>query len=110
MPSAREQHAEHADDQRDAKAEQDRRQHVAALLIGAEQERALPVRGPQRRDARIDQLQLRRVERVLDGENGREDRKQEEQHGDGARDHCHARAAEGIEQVASGRAPNPTLG
>ncbi len=97
---AGEQHAEHADRERNAQAIEDRGKHVAALLVGAEQERALAVGGPERRDPRIHQLQLRRIERILHGDDGREDRRQEKQQGHGGCDHGEAGAAERIEQVA----------
>ncbi len=50
-------------DERDAVAVEDRGEHVAALLVGAEQEQALAVGGPERCDPRVHQLQLRRIER-----------------------------------------------
>ncbi|MEY9701707.1 hypothetical protein ABIE71_004450 [Bradyrhizobium diazoefficiens] len=43
-----EDHAGHADGERDTHAVEDGGEHVAALLVGAEQERALAVGGPQR--------------------------------------------------------------
>ena len=84
MPSGREGDAEHADDQRDTQPVEDGGQDVASLFVGAEQIRPLAFRGPQRRDARIDQFELRGIERVLDGDERREDRERHEQHHDEA--------------------------
>jgi len=52
-------------------------------------------------------LQLRRIERVLHGNQRREDRGQEKQHGDSGRDHGEPGAAEGVEQVALDGAGKP---
>src|SRR6266481_5084656 len=103
----REQNAEHANGERNAQAIEDRGKHIAALLIGAEQEWALAVSGPDRRDPRIHQLKLRRIERVLHGKQGREYREQKEQHGYGGRNHGEPGAAKRIEDVAVDGAPKP---
>ena len=107
---AGEQYAENADDKRNAQAVEDGRKYVAALLVGAEQERALAVGHPERRDPRIHQLKLRRIERVLHGEKRRQDREQEEQQRYGGRRHGEPGAAERIEHVAFERAPKPMTG
>src|SRR5262249_10965831 len=88
----------------------DRRKHVAALLVGAEQERTLAVGGPERRDARVHQLQLRRVERVLDRKQRGEDRGEKEQGRDRRGEHGDAGAAEGVEKVAFNKAFEPAFG
>ena len=96
--------------ERDAQAVEDGRPHVATLLVGAEQERALAVRSPERGYARIQQLQLRGVERILHGKQRRENREQEEQHGHRGREHREPGTAEGIEQVACEGAREPSAG
>ncbi len=105
---AGEHHAEHADRDRDAQAVENGRQHVAALLVGAEQVRTLTIGAPERRDARIHQLQLRRIERVLHRDEWGEQREQKEQQGDDGRHHRDAGAAEGVEQIAVDEASDMT--
>ncbi|MGC0388265.1 hypothetical protein ABIF91_000619 [Bradyrhizobium sp. USDA 241] len=107
---AGEDHAGDADGERDAHAIENGREHVAALLVGAEQERALTVGGPQRRDPRIHQLQLRRIERILHRKHGCKDREQEEQDCDGRRHHGELGTPERIKEIAVERAPEPVLG
>jgi hypothetical protein len=100
-------HAEHADHQRDPQAVENGRKHVAALFVGAEQERRLAVRGPQRRYPRIHQLQLRGIERVLHRKLRCKQRQQEKQQGHRRRHDSHFRAAERMEHVAVERALQP---
>ena len=64
-----------ADQQRDARAEQDRRQHVAPLVVGAERERPVAARQPRRRLQRVRQVDLRQVERVVRRDPRREHRR-----------------------------------
>ena len=80
---------------------------VAALFIGAQQERALTVSGPDRRDSRIHQLKLRGIERVLYRELRCEERQQKEQGSDGGRHHGHSGTAERVENVTVERALQP---
>src|SRR5205085_10255432 len=81
--------------------------HVAALFIGAQQERALTVSSPDRRDSRIHQLKLRRIERVLYRKNGSQYSEQEEYQGDCGRNHGEPRATKRIEHVALDGASKP---
>jgi hypothetical protein len=59
------------------------------------------------RDARIDQFELRGIERILHREQRGEDRQQKKQEGNDGRDHGEAGTAERIEDVAVDRAPEP---
>ena len=104
---AREQHAKHANRQRYPQTIENGGEHVAALFVGAEQERALPVGRPERRDPRIHQLKLCRIERVLHGKNRCENGEQKEQCGDRSRDHGQPGAPERKKHVALENAREP---
>ena len=70
----REQHRGEADRERDAGPVQDRRQHVPALVVGAERVGALAALDPGGRLERRVQVKRRDVERILGRDPGREHR------------------------------------
>ena len=95
-----EEDAEEADGQRDPQPVGDGRKQVAALLVGPEQVgRRAQVR-PDRRQARVEQVELRRVERVLRRDHAGEDREQEEGDGDDRGGDGQLRAHEARHDVA----------
>ncbi len=100
--------AEHADEERQPQAVEDGREHVAALVVRADEERALPVGAPQRRQVRVDEVELRGVVGVLRGDQRGGEREGEEEDGDERRAHRQLGGAEarddvGIEEAGESR-------
>ena len=93
------------DAERDARAVHDGRQDVAALVVGAEEVRALAALDPGRRLERRVQVKRGGVERVLRGEPGREQRRADTDQRQRGRDHGDRRPAEAPGEVVVPESP-----
>src|SRR5690606_97756 len=89
-----------AHQQGDARAIQDGGQHVAALVVGAQQEPWIAIDRPGGRDIGVQQVEGGQVEGVVGGYQGREQRTQADQQCNDRRDDGRGRTAEAVENVA----------
>jgi len=78
----RQHHRGHAHQQRDARAVEDRRQHISALIVGAEQVRQPAVGEPGRGQQRIVQRQRGQIEGTVRRDPRRENRAEDHHHRD----------------------------
>jgi hypothetical protein len=88
------------DHQRDARAVDQRREDVAALVVGAEQVLARALVDPGRRQARIAEFERCKVERVVGRDPAREHRAENADEGDQSRQHGDRRGAEAVSDIA----------
>jgi hypothetical protein len=103
-----ERHAEHdgerdrreADEERNPRPEHDGREHVAPLVVGAEQEHRATAFHPRRRQQRVRQIQRPQVEGIVRGDEGREERAHDAQRKYREGDHRDRRMPEAPRDVA----------
>ena len=106
----REQHPGEPDEEGDAGSEDDGRDHVAALIVGPEQETRIAALEPDRGEERIGEPELVRIEGVVGGDDLRgEGGDREHEEDQGGRDRGRI-AYEVVQEVAPGRGGPATRG